>query len=417
MSRPARPPMLAPFAIRGFRFQWAADLATSWAFEMETLILGWYILVQTGSVLLLTLFASLQFLGTLVAPVFGLAGDRFGHRIVLSLMRGTFALLAALLAVMTVTGALSPARVLVLAGLAGLVRPSDVGMRSVLIGETVPGDRLMGAISLSRLTTDTARVAGALAGAGVVAALGMASAYGAIVLLYASSALFTLRVVPQGGPAGSVLRAAPASPWRDLFDAARAVWEAPAQLAAMLMAFLMNLMAYPFTLGLLPYVAREVYGAAETGLGYLMAATGVGAIGASLVLSWMGPMVRPARMMIGFGLLWHALIVVFGHVGDMRVGLVLLVLIGMCTGLCLLPMSVLLLRGAAPSLRGRIMGMRTLAVYGLPIGLLVSGPLIQHVGFAATATLYGVSGLAATLLVLLRWRAHLWPAEAAGNRG
>src|SRR5258705_6823591 len=60
LSEPARPSALAPFRIRNYRFQWPADLLTSWAFEMETLILGWYVLVETGSVLLLTLFASLR---------------------------------------------------------------------------------------------------------------------------------------------------------------------------------------------------------------------------------------------------------------------------------------------------------------------------------------------------------------------
>src|ERR1700704_5626614 len=55
-----------------------ADLLTSWAFEMETLILGWYVMVNTGSVLLLTAFASLQFLGSLAAPMFGVLGGRLG---------------------------------------------------------------------------------------------------------------------------------------------------------------------------------------------------------------------------------------------------------------------------------------------------------------------------------------------------
>src|SRR5207248_797570 len=55
---------LAPFRIRSFRFQWPADLATSWAFEMEALILGWYILIETGSVESLVLFASLAWLGS-----------------------------------------------------------------------------------------------------------------------------------------------------------------------------------------------------------------------------------------------------------------------------------------------------------------------------------------------------------------
>ncbi|MGX7835875.1 hypothetical protein ACWKSR_12055, partial [Campylobacter fetus subsp. venerealis] len=53
LSDTARPSALAPFRIRNYRFQWPADLLTSWAFEMEQLILGWYVLVETGSVLLL----------------------------------------------------------------------------------------------------------------------------------------------------------------------------------------------------------------------------------------------------------------------------------------------------------------------------------------------------------------------------
>src|SRR6185312_6617797 len=76
--------MLAPFAVRSFRFQFPADLATSWGIEMENLVLGWYILVETGSVLALTLFWALLYLGTLLAPIFGMMGDRFGHRAVLA---------------------------------------------------------------------------------------------------------------------------------------------------------------------------------------------------------------------------------------------------------------------------------------------------------------------------------------------
>ena len=85
----ARPSALAPFRIRNYRFQWPADLLTSWAFEMEMIILGWYVLVETGSVLLLTVFASLGYIGTLVAPMFGVVGDRIGHRDLLAMMRAT----------------------------------------------------------------------------------------------------------------------------------------------------------------------------------------------------------------------------------------------------------------------------------------------------------------------------------------
>src|SRR5258708_24050215 len=86
---------LAPFRIRSFRFQWPADLLTSWAFEMETLILGWYVLVETNSVVMLTIFGALLYGGTFIAPIVGLSSDRLGHRSMLSGMRAIYALVAA----------------------------------------------------------------------------------------------------------------------------------------------------------------------------------------------------------------------------------------------------------------------------------------------------------------------------------
>ena len=55
------------------------------------LILGWYVLVETGSVLLLTLFGALLFVGTLIAPMLGVASDRIGPRNLLCAMRAVYA--------------------------------------------------------------------------------------------------------------------------------------------------------------------------------------------------------------------------------------------------------------------------------------------------------------------------------------
>jgi len=83
-----KPLPFAAFGTRSFCFQWPADLFTSWAFEMETLILAWYVMVHTGSVLLLTVFGSLQFFGMLVAPMFGVLGGRIGFPATVSLYCG-----------------------------------------------------------------------------------------------------------------------------------------------------------------------------------------------------------------------------------------------------------------------------------------------------------------------------------------
>src|SRR5262249_37419256 len=176
--------LLAPFQVRSFRFQYPADLLTSWGTEMETLILGWYILAETGSVLLLTLFGSLQYFGTLVAPVFGMAGDRVGHRRVLCAMRACYAVLAVTLMTLAHPGTLQPLPVLVIAAIAGMVRPSDLAMRGTLVAETMPPDRFVSAMGASRTTSDSARTVGALAGAGLFAAVGLGHAYAAITLCY-----------------------------------------------------------------------------------------------------------------------------------------------------------------------------------------------------------------------------------------
>ena len=123
----ARPSMLAPFRVPSYRFQWPADLLTSWAFEMENLILGWYVLVETGSVLWLTVFGALQYFGTLIAPMMGVTSDRIGHRNLLIGMRAIYALLAATLMTFAFLGAVTPLIVLVIAALMGAIRPSDLG--------------------------------------------------------------------------------------------------------------------------------------------------------------------------------------------------------------------------------------------------------------------------------------------------
>ena len=76
---------------------------------METLILGWYVLVETQSVFMLTVFASLQYLGTLLAPMFGVVGDRIGHRNLLCGMRGLYATLATILMSLAFLGLVTPA--------------------------------------------------------------------------------------------------------------------------------------------------------------------------------------------------------------------------------------------------------------------------------------------------------------------
>jgi Major Facilitator Superfamily len=301
--------------------------------------------------------------------------------------------------------------VLLIATVVGLIRPSDLAMRNALVAETMPSDRLMAAMGVARTTTDSARVVGSLAGAGLFALLGMAPAYVVITAFYATGFGLTLGV-GAARPSGKMARL---SFWRDLGEGMAYVWDTPASLAAMWLAFLVNMTAFPLTLGLLPYVAREIYHVGQTGLGSLVASFALGALAGSIAISFAGRSIRPARMMILYTGVWYVMLLAFIHVPGITGGRLMLVMAGFAQSLCMVPMAVMLLHGAGAQFRGRVMGVRMLAIYGLPLGLLAAGGLIERFGFAATASGYCVVGLLLTGVIAARWHAALWPLDAPAN--
>jgi Na+/melibiose symporter-like transporter len=284
-------------------------------------------------------------------------------------------------------------------------------MRGALVAETMPPDRFVSAMGTSRTTSDSARTIGALAGAGLFAALGLGPAYAAISSFYAIGFLLTLGV---GTPRRAASLIAHNSLWRDLREGLAYLWDTPSSLAALWLAFLVNMTAFPMTSGLLPYIAKDVYHVDQTGLGYLIASFAFGALMGSILISVIGRSIRPARMMIVFAIAWYAMLLVFANMRDPLSGTLTLVCAGLAQSLSLVPMSALLLHGAG-AYRGRVMGMRMLAIYGLPIGLLGAGALIDRFGFALTASVYCIVGIALTLLIALHWRAALWPLHAPAN--
>jgi predicted MFS family arabinose efflux permease len=389
---------------------------------METLILGWYVMVNTGSVLLLTTFGSLQQLGTLAAPMFGVLGDRLGGRAMLCVMRASYALLAASLMILSFADMLSPAYVLVVAALGGIVRPNDQVMRNALIGDTIPRDHLMGAVGMSRTTMDSARVAGALAGATLSATLGIGRAYVFVTIFYLASLALTFGVSkgrpvpdPSAGPLpsrGAAMSLPRPSSWREMLDGLLYVWARPTMLATMWLAFLVNLTAYPASGGLLPYVARNIYGADANGLGWLVAGFSFGALLGSIGMVVTGGPRHPERSMIVYTAIWYALLLAFGYVTTMTAGIAVLIVTGIAQSIAMISMSASLLRAADDRFRGRVMGVRMLAVYGMPLGLMAAGALVERIGFPGTITVYSVIGLALTGLIGAKWRSSVWAHEA-----
>ncbi|MDB5636013.1 MAG: arabinose transporter permease, partial [Bradyrhizobium sp.] len=201
---------------------------------------------------------------------------------------------------------------------------------------------------------------------------------------------------------------------RDLREGIAYVWTTPRMRAAIWIAFLANLTAYPLSNGLLPYVAREIYGTNQTGLGYLSASFAVGSLVGSILLSLIGG-VRVARLMIAATVMWYAALLLFVQMQSMPSAIACLMLAGFSQSLCMISIMVILMRTASEHFRGRVMGVRMLAIYSLPLGLLAAGSLIEEIGFAATGTLYAAAGLTLLLAIVLHWRADLWHAHAPAN--
>jgi predicted MFS family arabinose efflux permease len=370
---------------------------------MEALILGWYVLTATGSVEWLVAFGSLMWVGAIVSPFLSIIGDRIGLRALLCITRGAYAVMAGLLTVLTLTETLEPWHVFVIYGLAGLARPSDQAIRNLLIGQTIAPHTLMGAMGLSRTTADLAKIAGALAGAGGVALIGMGPAYVIVTVLYASAFALSLGVARSPRHVSHV---------HDVLvkiaEAGRYVWTKPDLLGAFSIAFLVNLLAYPFFLGLLPYVAKEVFQVGQSGLGYLAATFAIGALAASLLLGANYFPMRAGRVMLVSAGLWFGAVLLFGLTRSFPIGLALIFLSGFVQSCCMIPIAVVMLRGSSEEMRARVMSMRIVAIWGLPLGLLASGPIIEHFGYTACVALYAILGLAATFYVGYRTRAALW---------
>jgi len=294
---------------------------------------------------------------------------------------------------------------------------------------------------MSRATADSARVAGALAGAGLSTLLGIGASYVFVTSFYLASLALTFGVarrpmladpgaapsappspsgpspypLPRGERGSRLPRGERGSQWRELKDGVAYVLRTPELLAFMWLAFLINLTAYPVSNGLLPYVARQVYMVDAAGLGYLVASFSLGGLLASLTVVMTGGSRSPERSTLVHTALWYALLLGFGHLGSFGAGLLTLFAAGFVQNVAMISMTGALLAAAEDRFRGRVMGVRMLAVYGLPLGLMASGGLIEWVGYPLTISGLAGVGLLFTLLIGIKWRASIWRRRRAST--
>jgi predicted MFS family arabinose efflux permease len=171
--------------------------------------------------------------------------------------------------------------------------------------------------------------------------------------------------------------------------------------ATLLIAVIANLTGWPFHTTLLPIFASDVLGSDSAGLGVLMSAFGVGAFIGSIGLASVRNLTHTGRWLVVVVIVWHGTMVAFSASTSFYLSLGILVLVGMAFALAQVLMLTVLLQTALPQFRGRVMGLRVLAIYAYAFGSTNSGAMAGLWSAPWAASINAAIGIGFVVLLAL----------------
>jgi len=383
--------MLRALSSRNFQLFFSGQLISLVGTWMDTIAESWLVYRLTGSSLLLgtVAFAS-QIPVFLMAPVGGMAADRWDRRSIVVATQSTSMILAFVLAFLTLSGRIRVWEVIVLAALMGVVNAFDIPARQAFLVDMVGRENLINAIALNSSMFNGARVIGPSIAGILVAKYGEGWCFFANAVSYIAviAGLLMMRVSRAATQAHS------ASPFEHIAEGFRFVSNtAPIRVILMLLG-LVSLVAMPYTV-LMPIFAEHIlHGDART-LGVLMGATGIGALTGALVLATrtgvrgLGSWVWMACA--GFG----ASLILFAFSRWYILSVLLLIPVGF-TMMVQMASSNTLIQSMVPDrLRGRTMAVYSMMFMGMaPLGALFSGALADRITAPWTVALGGLGAIA-----------------------
>jgi len=354
--------------IRNFRLFFVGQgvsLSGTW---MQTIALGWLVLqLSHNSGFTIGFVIALGFLPTLLFGVWGgVIADRFDKRLVLIGTQAAMAVIAAVLAAITLAGVVELWMVYAIVVVNGFALAVDNPTRQTFVPEMVPSVELSNAISLNSVLFQLARILGpALAGVLIVAVgTGLCFLFNAISFVAVIGALLAIR------PA-ELYRSAPVPREKgQVREGLRYIWETPELRSTLLMIAIVGTLAINFPV-VLPLLAKLTFhGTAET-YSWMTIAMGVGAIVGALVVASRARV--SGQILVASGLGFGVAICAAAVAPTLRLFLGLLLLVGAGQIAFIATCNSLLQLRADPAKRGRVMAVYTIALLGsTPIG----GPLV-----------------------------------------
>jgi MFS family permease len=362
----------------------SVSLIGTWMTRIAT---SWLVYRLTGSALLLGLVGFVgQFPTFLLAPFAGVWVDRLNRRNVLLWTQALAAVQSLLLAVLALTHLVTIWEILLLSGFQGLINAFDMPGRQAFLVEMVEDRNDLGnAIAINSSMVNAARLIGPSLAGLVIAAWGEGYCFLIDGLSYfaviASLALMQIKPLAAKRVTTSMM-----VQLKEGF--AYVSGFAPVRTILLLFA-LVSLMGMPYIV-LMPIFASQVLHGGPHTLGWLMAASGVGALVSALSLALRKTVLGLGRMIPIAAISFGAGLVLFGlsHVLWFSMFMMLFTGFGMMQGMAA---SNTIIQTVVPEdRRGRVMSYYTMAFVGMaPFGSLLAGGLAHWLGAPHTVLITG----------------------------
>jgi MFS family permease len=396
--------------VRNFRLFFIGQLISQGGTWMETIALAWLVLhLSHNNGFLIGLAIAMQFLPTLLFGVWGgTIADRFDKRLVLLWTQVIMAIIAAVLALVDLTGIVQLWMLYVLVFANGLALAVNNPTRQAFVSELVPAPELPNAIALSSAMFQLARVLGpAAAGALLVAGgTGVCFALNAVSFGFVIAALVMMR--PE-----ELHRSAPVGREKgQLREGIQYIWHT----AELRWVLLLTLVIGTFAINspvVLPLLAKITFHSGAEVYSWMSIAMGAGAMCGALFVA--NRTDTHGRMLFATGMAFGVSILIASLAPSLVLFIALLVVVGggQIAFLAVTNSSLQLL--SEPTLRGRVMAIYTITLLGTtPIG----GPLVGWVSDAFGPRWgFAVGGIATVLGVLVFGTAFVRARRAHGDTG
>jgi len=382
---------------RLFFFGQGVSLVGTW---MQGLALPWLVYDLTGSAVLLGVvgFAG-QVLTLVLAPVAGVLADRWNrYRLVLA-AQVLATVQAAALAALTLAGVINVWEIIALALFGGFVRGFEIPTRQAFVVQMLDDPKdLPNAIAMNSFLVNGARLVGpSLAGILIVwVGEGMCFLLNAVSFLAVIAALLAMRLPPRR----AALRTS--NVMEEMRDGFLYVARSVPIRSVLLLLCLVSLMGMPYTV-LMPVFAKDILQGDAYTMGFLMAATGVGAILGALYLAARRSVAGFLRMIAmasgAFGLGLAA----FSLSPNVWLSMGILVWVGCAMMIQMAGTNTFLQTIVEEDKRGRVMSFYTVAFMGMaPFGSLLAGSIAGALGAPGTVMLGGAAVVTGVLAFATR---------------